>query len=718
MLKSYILPMTLAFATAFASASAEESRSWRNLLGLLGSSSNENLVGSLSLEEWTTPQAQKLFAKRAIVGREDYVDRIFGQLQDPEKPNVILVGRAGSGKTALVQRLSVKLLHENKRLFKLGPFYSGRNKASAPVPGGSVHLMLRALEELNRAVLFVDDGDTFINKWREDAWRPIAENVMSGHIPVILAMTEFNPESIEPAVRRRFHVIEVEEPTGALLLKILEARTGPDSELAQYYDVTFEDEAISEAIRLAKQSGSEFASPDKELDILGRAAREVQAGGAPDVIADVRLSQEIASLDFQMRTAEKIGGNYSELEIARLKKQKERKLKEKFELRTRAIKIEQLIGEIRHIKGRFARGVSKTPFLLGELDRLYAELKAMNVNYGVVSAETVRRVSLQGLLQMDQEDIDSFKSYLTEVVGDRGRATEAIADELSLNVLGLTRFGPSAGAHMIFIGADSSTRKSTIRAINRFFGIEKTPELEWDLSRLSVEDMLSSDSTVLGCVKRYPKSVLLVRNLDMAQVPVADVFLDILQTGELKDSRGHLVDFRSVSFVFSFKSLPNLSPEMDSSDENLRKWLEDSFRFRMGMGHNSNEGLAYEGSALELAIKRARPVVFDTNLGPGEFTKTLLDHVGQLNEDLKSSNRGVIVNMDSETAHQIYALKNEKGVQDAADRITDALKTGFIENWIEAGDVLDVQVDEHGQIELRKRPRAICEQALINPESN
>jgi ATP-dependent Clp protease ATP-binding subunit ClpA len=53
-------------------------------------------------------------AERAIIGREKEMNSILAAFQRPELCNVILLGDAGSGKTALVQGT---MLHDKKRLY-------------------------------------------------------------------------------------------------------------------------------------------------------------------------------------------------------------------------------------------------------------------------------------------------------------------------------------------------------------------------------------------------------------------------------------------------------------------------------------------------------------------------------------------------------------------------------------------------------------------------
>lgn len=97
-------------------------------------------------------------AEREIVGRADEMQQILATMKRPEIRNCILLGEAGSGKTALVQKT---MLHDKERVYRELDMSllkeAGRDKIDAALKGIFDEAGQYVLNEKHELVIFIDE---------------------------------------------------------------------------------------------------------------------------------------------------------------------------------------------------------------------------------------------------------------------------------------------------------------------------------------------------------------------------------------------------------------------------------------------------------------------------------------------------------------------------------------------------------------------------------
>jgi ATP-dependent Clp protease ATP-binding subunit ClpA len=201
------------------------------------------------------------------------------------KPNVIIIGEPGVGKTALVEGFAINIAEgnvmDNLKGAKLFEIDLGALVAGASYKGeveDRIRGIIREVKAFDRAILFIDEIHALMDQNRGLAGvsNLLKPELARGELTVIGASTldEYR-EYLEPeeAFLRRFEVITVDEPNEETCSKILEKIT-PLYE--NHHGLKSSSESNKEAIRLAKRYLKERRLPDAAIDLVDRTMAAVK----------------------------------------------------------------------------------------------------------------------------------------------------------------------------------------------------------------------------------------------------------------------------------------------------------------------------------------------------------------------------------------------------------------------------------------------------------
>jgi ATP-dependent Clp protease ATP-binding subunit ClpC len=229
----------------------------------------------------------------AVSGRDAELTRLQLALLSRRKPNAIVVGEPGVGKTSLVEALAQATV-AGALPAELAGLRIVEVAASALVGGAKlrgeleerVTQLIAEAEAAPRLVVFLDELHALLGApGVADALKPA---LARGRLRVIGATTPAELEKVaaDEALLRRFEVVRVDEPTAAAARVMLGAARG---ELEAHFGAAFLDEALDAAIELTVRHVPTRRLPDKAIDALEHAgARRMLAGTrAPIGRADV-----------------------------------------------------------------------------------------------------------------------------------------------------------------------------------------------------------------------------------------------------------------------------------------------------------------------------------------------------------------------------------------------------------------------------------------------
>ena len=221
-----------------------------------------------------------------VVGRQSETLQVARYLMRTSKRNVLLLGQAGVGKTAIVEGLAQKLVQENApeylRSIRIVQVSLADIVAGTKYRGEMEERLQKLVEAASQdenLVLFFDEihlamktgGDNSM-----DIGNILKPALTQNTFRCIGATTTAEYERYirdDTAFSRRFQTVKINEPTIDDALVICEAWASRIENLQQ---VKFEPEAVREAVVLSSQYILDRCLPDKAIDLLENAASYVK----------------------------------------------------------------------------------------------------------------------------------------------------------------------------------------------------------------------------------------------------------------------------------------------------------------------------------------------------------------------------------------------------------------------------------------------------------
>lgn len=258
-------------------------------------------VGHFGRDLSTTPPSHP------IVGRDREIEELTAILLKYHKPNAVLLGDAGVGKTAIVEGLAARIKAgtvppalKNKRIVEIpmGSLVAGTSYH------GSFEKRLKDLieqvEHDDSIILFIDELHLIAGAAGRPGAHGDASDILKpalarGRMRVIGATTwaEYY-ESIErdPALKRRFNEIRVEEPDDETVAVILAGAVPP---MLAHHGLEAGPEIVPLVMQLCRAELPSRRFPDKAIDVIDRACSRAALAGAKQLSAD-QIRGVIASL--------------------------------------------------------------------------------------------------------------------------------------------------------------------------------------------------------------------------------------------------------------------------------------------------------------------------------------------------------------------------------------------------------------------------------------
>jgi ATP-dependent Clp protease ATP-binding subunit ClpC len=244
--------------------------------------------------------------------RDTEISRVVDILLRQGKNNAALVGKAGVGKTAIVEGLAQRIAAgdvppalKDARILGLdhvsmlaGTSFRGQYEER-------IRRLVQALQADRNLILFVDELHNLIGQGTAmgaamDAANMLKPALVRGDIRVIGATTgeEYNKwVKSDPALERRFQPVTIEELDAIQTWEVLVARR---PRLERHHAVAISDDALKAAIVLTDRFVPERARPDKAIDVLDEACAHAQAAAKVSPELD-RLIRDRKKVEAAMR---------------------------------------------------------------------------------------------------------------------------------------------------------------------------------------------------------------------------------------------------------------------------------------------------------------------------------------------------------------------------------------------------------------------------------
>ncbi|MBN1697119.1 MAG: AAA family ATPase [Spirochaetales bacterium] len=262
-----------------------------------------------------------------IIGREKEIQALLEVLYKIKKNNPILVGKAGVGKTAIVEGLAQKIVAgavpDYFKQMEIIEVNIGMVVAGTKYRGEFEERLKRIVDELREReniIMFIDEAHMIIGAGTTEGSSIDAANILKpylarGELRCIGATT---PEEYKKyiqkdrALERRFYKINIEEldtDTCNILLKRLKTK------MENHYKIRIDDRLLNLIVELSATEIKNRSLPDKAIDILENAFSRCALMGKNEVdeLTVKQIVGEFVGIKF-LETDEDMGRHMLQME--------------------------------------------------------------------------------------------------------------------------------------------------------------------------------------------------------------------------------------------------------------------------------------------------------------------------------------------------------------------------------------------------------------------
>ena len=568
-----------------------------------------------------------------IIGRDNEIRRVIEIISRKNKNNPVLIGEPGVGKTAIVEGLAQKIVKgdvpsnlKDKVIFELslpsliaGASYQGQFEER-------INSVIKEVKKSNgNIILFIDEIHQLVGTGKTAGGSMDAANILKpamarGEIKIIGATTlnEYR-EYIEKdaALERRMQKVYVKEPSKAETLTIMR---GLKERWELFHKVKIHDSALVAAVDLSDRYISDHYLPDKAIDLIDEAAAKVKTRmySAPEELDNV--NHEIIYLETEKAALKSEKDNKSinrlsevEAKLIDLKKEQKALNDEWNSQKLEHDKLMELRKQKEDVKLKYDSFIQKLDFdkaskiLYEDMPNLENEIlnletkinsKENSLIHDSITANDVSEVISKATGIPLEKIVENQKSKLLNLANDlktrvkgQDHAIDVVANAVLRGRAGINDPNRPIGS-FLFMGPTGIGKTELAKALAYYMFDSEKAIVRFDMSEFmekhSVSKLVGAPPGYVGyeqagalteAIRRKPYSVILLDEIEKAHPDVLNLFLQVLDDGQLRDSQGREVNFKNTIIIMTSNIGGDLiaqGKQKEAMDE-LQKYMKKEF---------------------------------------------------------------------------------------------------------------------------------------------
>ena len=682
-----------------------------------------------------------------IVGRDEEIRQIVDVLMRRRQNNPILTGEAGVGKTAVVEGFALRIargdvppaLHD-VRLLMLDV---GLLQAGASMKGEFENRLRQVIDEVQSSetpiVMFVDETHTLVGAGGAagtgDAANLLKPALARGTLRTIGATTWAEYKKYiekDPALTRRFQVVQVEEPS---IPKATLMMRGIASMLEKHHRVQVLDEGIEAAVSLSARYIPARQLPDKSVSLLDTACARVAVSqhAVPAEVDDCQrrieaLTTELLIIGRDETAGYEVGDRREAVETA--KNAEEERL---VGLTERWDAEKSVVEEILDLRAKLREGAAPvdapaeseeeagdSPLddearaaLMQQLKDKNAELETLQAEspliLPIVDHQAVASVvgdwtgiPVGRMVSDEIETILNLEEHLAKRVIGQDHAMKMIAKRIQTSRAGLDNPSKPIGVFLLAGTSGVGKTETALALAEVLYGGEQNV-ITINMSEYQEAHTVSSlkgappgyvgygeGGVLTEAVRRKPYSVVLLDEVEKAHPDVHEVFFQVFDKGVMEDGEGRVIDFKNTlilltsnagsELIMDLCSDPDLLPEPEGITKALREPLLKIFPAAL-LGrlvtipyYPLSPDMIAKITVLQL--NRIKKRVMESHNVPFEYTDAVVDKIVERCQELESGGRmidAIVTNtmLPDISAEFLRRLMEGKEVEKVSIDITD-----------------------------------------------
>ena len=477
-----------------------------------------------------------------VIGRETEITRVMQVLNRRTKNNPVVIGKAGVGKTAIIEGLAQRVAEgdvpdrlRDKRVLALdmGSLVAG-SKFRGEFEERLQAVMREVKESQGKVILFIDEIHQVVGaggaEGAIDASNMMKPALARGELHVIGATTldEYRKHiEADPALERRFSPVFVDEPSVEETVHILQ---GLRPRYEEHHGLKITDAALEAAARLSDRYMTDRQLPDKAIDLIDEASSK-------RVIEGEALSPELRDLTSRLRDA-----------AARVDAAAERRdYEEAARVKQQVLQIQSEYDALKR-DWQHAHGVTGDEVTERDIAALIAQMTGVPVDR---------------MLEGEADKLLHMEEFLHRSVVGQDAAIAALANAIRRARSGLKDPRRPIGS-FVFVGPTGVGKTHLARALAEYMFDDAEALLRLDMSeyqeRHTVSRLIGAPPGYVGfeqagqlteAVRRRPYQVVLFDEIEKAHPDVFNTLLQVMDNGRLTDSQGRTADFRNTVVILT-----------------------------------------------------------------------------------------------------------------------------------------------------------------------
>lgn len=528
--------------------------------GTAKSSSKSNALLTYCIDKTALGREGKL---DAIIGRDRETRMISEILGRRSKPNVIIIGEPGVGKTALVngfvQNIVDDKVPDNLKSAIIFELDFGSLIAGASYKGeveDRLKKIISEVKQFDRAILFIDNIHNLIDKngGAAGAANILKPELAKGELTIIGTTSNDDYRKFietDEAFSRMVEVLKVDEPDETTSYRMIKT-------IIPYYEahhkINLGEDVIPESIRLAKRFIKDRRLPDAAIDLIDRTMSVVRMMGETS-------KEEIEGINEGFLNLKNDSKNIEDAELVK-------------ELKWFASQLKDKVSHVLFSQIEDERDVQKmdsaneiTEYLTNAIAKLHelAGNRKELVEKSDVAAVVSHKTGIpMGKLQAQERDkLLNMEGILKKRVVGQDHAIKAISEAILESRSGLSKPGQPIGSFFM-LGPTGTGKTELAKSLAEFLFTDETSLIRFDMSEFKEEHSAAllygappgyvgyeEGGLLVNKIRAQPYSIVLFDEIEKAHPSVFDLFLQILDEGKLHDRLGKEGDFSNSVVLFT-----------------------------------------------------------------------------------------------------------------------------------------------------------------------